>query len=87
MCDFIPSSCFRKVIGRMRRVSAISDYLKSKRKGKKKKERKKEKEKKRKKEKRKGKKKERKEGKERERKGSRTHRAEEGCEEGARRCG
>lgn len=37
MCDFIPSSCFRKVIGRMRRVSAISDYLKSKRKGKKKK--------------------------------------------------
>lgn len=33
MCDFIPSSCFRKVIGRMRRVSAISDYLKSKREG------------------------------------------------------
>lgn len=32
MCDFIPSSCFRKVIGRMRRVNAISDYLKSKRK-------------------------------------------------------
>ena len=58
MCDFIPSSCFRKVIGRMRRVSAISDYLKSKRKGKKKKERKKEK-------KERKKKKERKEGRER----------------------